>query len=95
MAVRDTDTYLIQTATDFPYTQLLHLTCCRDGNADHAEQLPTSMNILWENQYQYSSLKIEINLPMYKLIGTKRCGEHAPSSEITLKFIPLCHNPAE
>lgn len=52
MAVRDTDTYLIQTATDFPYTQLLHLTCCRDGNADHAEQLPTSMNILWENQYQ-------------------------------------------
>ena len=45
MAVRDTDTYFIQTATDFPYTQLLHLTFCRDGNADHAEQLPTSMHI--------------------------------------------------
>lgn len=32
---------------------------------------------------------------MYKLIGKKTCGEHVPSSEITLKFVPPCHNPAE
>lgn len=37
MAARDMGTFLIQSATDFSYKQLLQLTWCVDGNANNTK----------------------------------------------------------